>query len=167
MTKKFYAQKDALGFPIVGTMMSGASIPKQKNLIEIKSGMALGKHPQKFKYYVRKDKAGKIIPNSLFTSYAKQSSASTIDLHTAALGANCIQFVVNTSSGGNNFVMYVEASSDITYTAIWGDGITTQGSINGNNNIEHQYSSYNTEYTVQLCFSDASAVTLLDFWGND
>ncbi len=81
MTKKFYAQKDALGFPIVGTMMSGASVPNQKNLIEIKSDMALGNHPQKIKYYVRKDKKGSILPNSLFISLASQDLAKVIDLH--------------------------------------------------------------------------------------
>jgi hypothetical protein len=167
MTKKFYAQKDALGFPIVGTMMSGALVPNQKNLIEIKSGMALGSHPQKFKYYVRKDKAGKILPNSLFTSYAKQSSASTIDLHTAALGANCIQFVANTTSGGNTFYLYIEVSSDITYTATWGDGTNSEGSVNGDNTIQHNFPSQDTAYTVQLCFSDATKVTMLEFWGND
>jgi hypothetical protein len=167
MAKKFYAQKDALGFPILGTMMSAAKVPTQANIIEINSSTALGNHPQGFKYYVRKDSKGGILANSLFVSYDSQLSSKTIDLHTSVIGPNCIEFVLNTSSGGTTFGMYVEVSSDITYTATWGDGTTSQGSINGDNNIQHEYSLENREYTVQLCFSDASAVTLLDFWGND
>jgi hypothetical protein len=82
-TLKYYAQKDAIGFPIVGTMMGGITIPKQKNLIEIKSNMALAAHPKKVKYYVRKDKAGNILPNSLFISLTPQDTAKTINLHLA------------------------------------------------------------------------------------
>jgi hypothetical protein len=63
--------------------------------------------------------------------------------------------------------MYVEVSSNVTYTVTWGDGFSDSGSINGDGNIEHNYIAQNTAHTVQLCFSDASAVTLLEFWGND
>lgn len=78
MAKKFYAQKDALGFPIPGTMMSGAQVPK--NLIEIPAeDVAAGEgetevaHPGKLRYFVRHDKTGNIIPNSLIVSYKKPS----------------------------------------------------------------------------------------------
>lgn len=167
MAKKYYAQKDALGFPILGTMMSADKVPNQTNIIEITSSTGLGNHPRGFKYYVRKDKKGGILANSLFVSYSPQLSSKTIDLHGSALGSNCIQFVADTRSGGTNFVMYVEVSSNVTYTATWGDGTTTTGNINGNSNIEHDFPNQDKAYTVTLCFSDASAVTLLNFWGND
>jgi hypothetical protein len=168
MAKKFYAQKDALGFPIPGTMMSGVSVPNQKNLIEIKSGLGLGTHPQKFKYYVRKDKKGNIIPNSLFTSYKIQSTASTIDLH--AVGGACIQFVADTTLyNQTNFGMRVGALSDVTYTATWGDGTTSEGTILAGDPLEilHDYTGQNTAYNVQLCFSDGTKVTYLEFYSAD
>jgi len=78
MAKKFYAQKDALGFPIPGTMMSGAQVPK--NLIEIPAenvtagvGEAVVPHPGKLRYFVRHDSKGNILPNSLIVSYKKPS----------------------------------------------------------------------------------------------
>ena len=76
MSKKFYAQKDALGWPIPGTMMSGAKVPA--NLIEIPAAnVAPGanqvavSHPENLRYFVRKDKKGNIIPNSLIISLKK------------------------------------------------------------------------------------------------
>jgi hypothetical protein len=80
MAKKFYDQKDALGFPIAGTMMSGTQVPK--NLIEIPAenstageGEVVVKHPGKLRYFVRRDKKGGIIPNSLIVSYEKPVGA--------------------------------------------------------------------------------------------
>lgn len=78
--KKFYAQKDGLGFPVPGTMMSADSVPAAANVIELKENLGLGVHPQGFKFYLRKNQAG-ILPNSLFVSYDAQNSAETIDLH--------------------------------------------------------------------------------------
>jgi hypothetical protein len=76
MAKKFYAQKDDLGFPIPGTMMSGTKVPQ--NLIEIPAqnvtagvGETEVKHPGKLRYFVRRDVKGNIIPNSLIISYKK------------------------------------------------------------------------------------------------
>lgn len=76
MAKKFYAQKDALGFPIPGTMMSGDKVPA--NLIEIPAenvtpdeGEKIVPHPGKLRYFIRRDKQGKIIPNSLIVSAVK------------------------------------------------------------------------------------------------
>jgi hypothetical protein len=164
MAKKFYAQKDKLGFPILGTMMSADKVPNQDNIIEVDSSTGLGNHPQGFKYYVRKNSKGGILANSLFVSHNPQASSKTIDLHTTN---NCIQFVANTTSGGDNFVMYIEVSSPISYTATWGDGSTTQDTITDNGNIEHMFLNTNTAYNVQLCFSDATKVAHLSFWGND
>jgi hypothetical protein len=86
---------------------------------------------------------------------------------TTTIPVNCIEFVADTTSGGTTFVMYIEVSSSVTYTVDWGDSLSDSGSINSDANIEHTYSAENTAHTVRLCFSDASAVTLLDFWGND
>jgi hypothetical protein len=76
MAKKFYAQRDALGFPIPSTMMSGTKVPK--DLIEIPAqnvtpgvGQTVVNHPDKLRYFVRKDNKGNIIPNSLIVSYIK------------------------------------------------------------------------------------------------
>lgn len=168
MAKKFYAQKDALGFPILGTMMSSTSVPNQKNLIEIKSGLGLGKHPEKLKYYVRKDRKGNIIPNSLFTSYHKQPEGLTIDLHVG--GSNCIHFVANTLLFNQlQLGMRIGAVSNITYTATWGDGTTSTGTIAAGDPLEilHDYAGENTAYNVQLCFSDATKVTYLEFYAAD
>ena len=82
---------------------------------------------------------------------------------------NCIEFVTNTTLGGLNFGMTVESSADITYTATWGDGTTSNGTITIGStvDIEHLYTAENTAHTVQLCFSDATKVTYLSFWGTD
>jgi hypothetical protein len=82
---------------------------------------------------------------------------------------NCISFVADTTLGGLNFGMSVEVSADITYTATWGDGTTSDGTITtgGTIDIEHLYTAENTAHTVQLCFSDATKVTYLSFWGTD
>jgi hypothetical protein len=86
---------------------------------------------------------------------------------TTTINPNCIEFVADTTSGGLNFGMYIETSAEVTYTVSWGDGTSDSGSIISDGNIEHTFSSENTAYTVRLCFSDATLVTLLEFWGND
>lgn len=82
---------------------------------------------------------------------------------------NCISFVADTTIGGLSFGMTVEVSADITYTATWGDGTTSNGTIatGGTVDITHDYTAENTAHTVQLCFSDATKVTYLSFWGTD
>lgn len=63
-TLKYYAQKDALGFPIPGTMMATTGdVPADS--LQLPTLIALPAHPDGLKYIVRKDKKGKIIPNSL------------------------------------------------------------------------------------------------------
>jgi hypothetical protein len=88
---------------------------------------------------------------------------------TTTINPNCINFVADTTLGGLNFGMTVESSADITYTATWGDGTTSDGTItNGSTvDIEHLYTAENTAHTVTLCFSDATSVTYLSFWGTD
>lgn len=78
MAKKFYAQKDYLGFPIPGTMQSiSAEQPVPKGTIVIPAADTITS-PQnirenKMRYFIRKDKNGKIIPNSLIFSLKKPS----------------------------------------------------------------------------------------------
>ena len=88
---------------------------------------------------------------------------------TTTLPPNCIEFVADTTLGGLNFGMTVESSEEITYTVTWGDGTTSDGTITtgGTIDIEHLYTAENTAHTVQLCFSDATKVTYLSFWGTD
>lgn len=63
-TLNYYAQKDALGFPIPGTMMATTGkVPEDS--IEISADTVLPTHPDGLKYIVRLNKKGKIIPNSL------------------------------------------------------------------------------------------------------
>ena len=79
MANKFYAQKDALGFPIPGTMMSvpgTSSIPKDSVSIPAQNvtagaGQAVVPQPSSLRYFVRKDRSGNIIPNSLTISLEK------------------------------------------------------------------------------------------------
>jgi hypothetical protein len=68
-TLKFYAQTDALGFPIPGVMMSADKVPAQSNIIEITKEMSLPVHPEGLRYYIRLDEKGKILANSLFIHY--------------------------------------------------------------------------------------------------
>jgi hypothetical protein len=76
VTKKFYAQKDYLGYPIPGTMQSiSAEKPAPKGTIVIPAADTITS-PQnirenKMRYFVRKDKTGKIIANSLIASFKK------------------------------------------------------------------------------------------------
>ena len=71
MAKKFYAQKDALGFPIPGTMMSTTG-PVPEDSIEIPSANAPTEpHPGDLRYFIRRDAKGNILPNSLIVSINK------------------------------------------------------------------------------------------------
>jgi hypothetical protein len=79
MAKKFYAQKDALGFPIPGTMMSvtvPANIPKDSILIPAENvaaggGKVVVNQPSGLRYFVRRDANGGILPNTLTISLKK------------------------------------------------------------------------------------------------
>ena len=79
MAKKFYAQKDYLGFPIPGTMMSVDSprnIPADTISIPAQDVTAAGaqvvvNQPSGLRYFVRKNTKGEIIPNSLTISLKK------------------------------------------------------------------------------------------------
>lgn len=76
VTKKFYAQKDYLGYPIPGTMQSiSAEQPVPVDTVEIPAADTITS-PQNIRkntmrYFVRKDRNGKIIANSLIASLKK------------------------------------------------------------------------------------------------
>lgn len=82
---------------------------------------------------------------------------------------NCISFVADTTLGGLSFNMTIQSSEDITYTATWGDDTTSEGAIatGGSVDINHEYTGENTAYNVEMCFSDPTKVTMIEFWGND
>lgn len=76
VTKKFYAQKDYLGYPIPGTMMSiSPEQPVPVDTLEIPAADTITSpvniRENGMRYFVRKDKNGKIIPNSLIASLKK------------------------------------------------------------------------------------------------
>lgn len=73
MSKKFYAQKDFLGFPIPGTMMSNVTVPSSSVEIPTTTAVTYKEHPHKLRYFVRLDKKGNILPNSLIVTLKKPS----------------------------------------------------------------------------------------------
>lgn len=83
MAKKFYAQKDALGFPIPGTMMSNESVPAVSVEIPTTTASVYKAHPDKLRYFVRRDKKGNIIPNSLIISL-KQPKGDVLEFRLPA-----------------------------------------------------------------------------------
>lgn len=168
-TPKYYAQKDALGFPIPGTMMSGAVVPKAANIIEISLDSNITSfekpHPKGLRYFVSVDKDGKIIPNSLVSAF---SAPDRVELGVGTLSSSCIQFVVNTTVDTYFEFTATSLTQEFTYTVEWGDGETGEGSSGeGGANFNHTYPDSNTEYTVRVCFSDASVIHLLNFPGFD
>lgn len=72
----FYAQKDGYGYPIPGTMMSvEGTIPQVSNIIAIPAQDVVSSktHPAGLRYFIRRDSAGNIIPNSLIISLKQPS----------------------------------------------------------------------------------------------
>jgi predicted glycosyltransferase len=78
MAKTFYAQKDALGYPVPGTLMSvetPSAVPANTLTIPAANTLTSPQNVRKngMRYFVRKDKSGNIIPNSLIASIKKPS----------------------------------------------------------------------------------------------
>lgn len=84
MSKKFYAQTDALGFPIPGTMMSAETVPAVDNILEITKEMTLPVHPTGLQYYIRLDEKGNILPNSVFVHYDTLDEEGVVTLQGSA-----------------------------------------------------------------------------------
>jgi hypothetical protein len=72
---KFYAQKDAFGYPIPGTMMSADKVPAKAIEIPASDVVSTKVHPKKLRFFVRKDDKGNIIPNSLIISLKKPTGS--------------------------------------------------------------------------------------------
>jgi hypothetical protein len=74
--KKFYAQKDAHGFPVPGTMQGYDRLQDCKcNMVAIPEatptvgvGQTQSFHPGKLRFFIRLDCNNQIIPNSLIAS---------------------------------------------------------------------------------------------------
>ena len=173
MSKKFYAQKDTLGFPIPGTMMSGSVVPKAKNIIEISLYNDVTHfdkpHPKGLRYFVTVDKQGKIVPNSLVAALHNPGK-NRVEIGSLSNGipSNCIQFTVDTT-GSTWFGFNTRSNTeDFTYTITWGDGTTNEGST-GEGYVEliHEYPETNKVYTARLCYSNAAVVHEIDFYGFD
>jgi hypothetical protein len=79
-----------------------------------------------------------------------------------SVSSGCIEFIFNTTSG-TSAEFDVTTSGPTNYTITWGDGAEDTGEIDGSGNIDHDYADSDTEYTVRLCFDDATLVTELDF----
>lgn len=93
---------------------------------------------------------------------------SKIGQTTTTLNPNCFYFTANTSSGGTDFKLDIIVSQDISCVVLWGDGTSDQISLlTGNTLLEHTYADLNTVYNASICFTDATKVTSLEFWGND
>jgi hypothetical protein len=78
VTRKFYAQKDYLGYPIPGTMQSiAAEQPVPVGTIQIPAADTITNpeniRKNQMRYFVRKDITGNIIANSLIASLNKPS----------------------------------------------------------------------------------------------
>lgn len=87
MAKKYYAQKDVLGFPLPCTLVSEDEATNIESLIEVNTEPALlpeGKefavHPLNHKFYIRKDENGNVIPNSLTASALEDNRPNTIEV---------------------------------------------------------------------------------------
>lgn len=82
--------------------------------------------------------------------------------------AGCIQFVVNTTEGTYFEFSAASNTNDFTYTVTWGDGETGEGSSGeGSALISHTYPDGVADYTVRVCFDDASVIHDINFPGFD
>ena len=177
MAKKFYAQTDALGFPIPGTMMSASVVPAVDNILEITKVMTLPAHPGGLNYYIRVDEKGAILPNSLFIHYGPSEETSIVSLQQpvsvnytiaqSALGGTIAYILQPGDPGYDANVQHgiVVSSSNIDTSAIWGCTGTT---ITGADGTAIGTGSQNTADIVAGCnfpFSAAAICNDLDLGG--
>lgn len=94
MINKYFAQKDAIGFPIPGTMMGFETTPTSApDLVEVSgflvkpgdpytepSGKVEVTHPEGIRYFVRADKKGNVIPNTLIIG-TRVPSGDVLEFH--------------------------------------------------------------------------------------
>jgi hypothetical protein len=100
-----------------------------------------------------------LIQQEVVPSSAASAAAPIVE---EGLPSGCIEFIYNTTSG--TYAEFdVTTSGPTNYTITWGDGTEDTGEIDGGVNINHNYADSDTEYTVRICFDNASLVTELDF----
>lgn len=127
----------------------------------------------RLKAYVRYDGSGRVIAGSLILQRFKPKVGNWQEIAANeccnyVLPSNCIEFVVNTTSSTYFEFSAQSFTQDYTYTVTWGDGSSNEGfSGEGFININHTYDNSDTEYTVRVCFSDASIINELNFPGFD
>lgn len=170
MAKKFYAQKDALGFPIPGTMMSASEVPGASNIIEIstQSGVTVfkGSHPEGLRYYVRVDNSGMIIPNSLLSGTVVPQGAVEL-----GSGNKCVTLTVQAYNDNDLFDFGLETyeldeDNYVKGTINWGDG-SAETEINilddGNTDwFNHTYATAGV-YTVTVCIDRPDMIQDAEF----
>jgi hypothetical protein len=125
MAKKFYAQTDALGFPIPGTMMSHTEVPAVDNILEITTNMHLPAHPGGLRYYIRLDEKGAILPNSLFIHFDVIDQSDVVSLQQP----NVVIYTVGQSALGG-VIAYILQPGDAGYDPNVQHGlVTTSGNV--------------------------------------
>lgn len=99
---------------------------------------------------------------------AASNGGGSLIVQDEGLPSGCIEFTANTYDS-RYFEVIVGTSTETTYTADWGDGTTGEGTLLAEDTatISHEYENDSQEYIIRLCFADASAVTSLEFEGND
>lgn len=99
---------------------------------------------------------------------SKIGQGPTTTTTTTLVPPNCIEFVVTTAFS-TYFAFSVRSFvQDFSYTITWGDGTTSEGSSGeGYAQLDHNYPDPDTTYTARICFSDASVINTLDFFGID
>ena len=99
---------------------------------------------------------------------AASNGGGSLIVQDEGLPSGCIEFTANTFDS-TNFEVIVGTLTETTYTADWGDGTTGEGTLLAEDTtyISHSYENESQEYTIRLCFANASAVTSLEFEGND
>jgi hypothetical protein len=98
---------------------------------------------------------------------AQQHSAGGKKKTIAALqSTNYIEFVIDTSTS-TSFTVEVTSSAATGWTAVWGDGQTETGTVDGDEELYHEYPESDTTYTCRVTFDNPSVITELDFPGYD
>lgn len=167
---KFYAQKDALGFPIPGTMMAAAKVPAVSNVIEIstQSGVTVfkGPHPEGLRYYVRVDNSGRIIPNTLLSGLIVPEGAVEL-----GSGNKCITLTVQVFQDGDGIELGLETyeldeGNYVKGTINWGDG-SQETEVNvlddgGTDWFDHPYATAGV-YTITICIDRPDMIQDAEF----
>lgn len=99
----------------------------------------------------------------------QQSSAQYFSGGGGKEQSSCLQMVFETENY-DTAEIDLTVSADTTYTIDWGDGATDSGTLTtGSNQISHTYTTHGAgiSYSSELCFGDPSAVTELNFVGDD